>query len=578
MSTLRRILSNPLVQIIPVACLLAVFYIYYVSSLPVRATPEHNILSNSDFSTRDSSGFPTNWQLFPHVPGITYTTPAGYSSKASLRVENTSTSQQGNITITSPEVVVQSGHTYFYKGYYRSSVPFDLIMQQTTVSGATTRAIVHHCLENSEWTTASSTFTADSTLRSVRFIYSLSGTGNIQLSDNYLQTDPTDVAPTTEPILLPNSLPELRLNQSNPILSGNAWSPFSSGDNHAKFSYVKQSTEAPHLRAQLSNYKTGEAKWQHAPIAISPGDASRFAVTYRSDKPVDIVAEYTLANGGRQFVTLRQLLPAVDWTTYRTYLTTPPKATSVVVSAVLRSDGTIDTKDYALNQVPRAGAAEWKRPLLSYTFDDGWASAYLNGAKLLDQANIKATFYLNPSSIDTPGFMTTAQVSSLESNGHELASHGYEHHDFTTLDQSAMNYQLGHANEYFQQIFHMRSVNFAPPFGSTDDQLMFYTQKYYASSRGTQDGINTKQMFSPYNLRVLYVGNGLPLERLKEAVAQAQASHGWLILVYHRIDDNSKGETSTTPAQFKSQLDAVHASGIAVTTVRAALQEVKQQQ
>lgn len=576
MSILRRILLNPLVQIIPITCLLAVVYFHYATSLSTAATSERNILSNSNFAALDSSGFPTDWQLFPHTPGITYTTPAGYASKSSLRVENANPNPQGNITITSPEATVQSGHTYFYKGFYRSSVPFDLIMQQTKTNGTTTHTIVRHYLESSEWTTASSTFTTDDTLRAVRFIYSLSGTGNIQLSDNYLEADPADVAPAAEPTLLPSRIPELRLNQPNPTLP-NKWSTFSSGNNHAKFSHGKQSADTPYLRAQLSGYKDGEAKWQHTPIATSPGDASRFAVTYRSDRPVDIVAEYTLTSGERQFITLRQLLPAIDWTTYRTYLTAPPKATSVVVSAVLRGNGTIDTKDYALNQVPRTGAAEWKRPLLSYTFDDGWASAYQNAVGLLDRADNKATFYLNPSSIDTPSFMTTTQVAALENTGHEIASHGHEHRDFTTLKQPAINYQLGHANNYFRQIFQMQSVNFAAPFGSTDDQLMFYTQKYYASSRSTQDGINMKQTFNPYNLLVLYVGNDMPLTRLKEAIAQTQASHGWLILVYHRIDDNAKGETSTTPTQFESQLDAVRASGIAVMTVKSALQEIREQ-
>jgi peptidoglycan/xylan/chitin deacetylase (PgdA/CDA1 family) len=250
---------------------------------------------------------------------------------------------------------------------------------------------------------------------------------------------------------------------------------------------------------------------------------------------------------------------------------------SVVVSAVLRGNGTTDTRQYALNQIPRVGAAEWKRPILSYTFDDGWASAYKNSIPLFEQAGSKATFYLNPSSIDTPGFMTTAQVAALDSSGHEVASHGYEHHDFTTLNPASTDYQLKYANDYFRQVFHMQSVNFAAPFGGSDDQLIFYARKYYDSLRTTQDGINTKQTFDPYNLRVLYVGNDLSLDRLKEAVAQTQAAHGWLILVYHRIDDSTQGESATPTEEFRSQFDAVRTSGITVITVKAALQEIKQQ-
>jgi peptidoglycan/xylan/chitin deacetylase (PgdA/CDA1 family) len=576
MNEFRRFLLNPFVLIVPVACLVGIFYYHYTSSLATAASPARNILPNSNFATYGHDGFPADWQLFPHTPEVAYTTPAGYTSQTSLRVESTNSNRRGNVTVTSPEVAVQGGHTYFFKSYYRSSVPFDLIAQQTNESGSTTRTIVRRYLASSDWTTASSAFTAGSTLRSVRFIYSLSGAGNLQLSDTYLQADPGNVTPTIEPALLRNNLPGLQPDQSNSTQPTN-WSTFRSGTNEATFKYIQQSTDESYLRTTLSGYKDGEAKWQHTPTPVSTGDAYRFGVTYRGDRPIDIVTEYVLTTGKRQFVTISTLLPAVDWTTYHTYLTAPPDATTVVVNAVLRGNGTIDTKDYTLNQVPRNGAVKWKRPLLSYTFDDGWESAHQNGVRLLDQSNTKATFYINPSSIDTPDFMTTAQVAALESSGHEIASHGYEHRDFTTLNQAAIDYQLGHANKYFRQIFGMQSVNFAAPFGTADAQLTFYARKYYDSSRSTQDGINTKQTFNPYNLLVLYIGNDLPLSRLKEAIAEAQASHGWLILVYHRIDDTTKGETATTPAQFKSQLDAVRASGITVTTVRAALQEIKQQ-
>ena len=572
----RRLLLNPLVLIAPVAFLASIFYYHYTLGQSSASTPPRNILPNNTFLARDTDGFPTKWQLFPHIPGINFTTPAGYASPSSLRVESTNQGQRGNITITSPEANVEAGHTYFYKSYYRSSMPFDLIVQRTDDKGSVTRTIVRRYLASKEWTTASSVITADTSLRSVRFIYSLSGTGNIQVSDTYLQSDPTDVTLPTEPSLRPSSIPSLQQHdQGQKPPSG--WTTFKSGENDAKFNYVSQSSDAPYLRTEVTNYKKGEAKWQYEPISVSPGDAFRFSLTYRSDQPVDVVAEYLLKNDERQFITLSTLLPATDWTTYQTNATAPPDTMSVVITAVVRENGITDTKQYALNQIPRVGSAGWRRPMLSYTFDDGWASAYQNSIALFDRAGSKATFYLNPSSIDTHGFMTSAQVTTLAGSGHEVASHGYEHRDFTTLNPAAIDYQLKYSNDYFRQVFNMQSVNFAAPFGSSDEQLTFYTRKYYDSARSTQDGINTKQTFDPYNLRVLYVGNDLPLDRLKEVIAQTQAAHGWLILVYHRIDTSTQGETATSPEEFRSQFEAVRTSGITVMTVKAALQEIRQQ-
>jgi peptidoglycan/xylan/chitin deacetylase (PgdA/CDA1 family) len=576
MSKLRRLLLNPLVIIAPIACLAGVLYYFYGPSLSAILAPTHNILPNNNFMSQDADGLPTGWQLSAHTPTIKYTTPAGYISPKSLRIENSGIDEKGSVTITSPEAPIKDGRVYHYKSHYRSSVPFDLVAQETYDDGSVSRMIIQRYQATSEWSTASSALFIGPKLRSVRFSYSLSEKGDIQLSDTSLRIDPTDVKPTAIPHLSSHSSSVISLAQSD-ANSAEEWGTFSAGDNHATFSNHRQATDGPFLRTEISAYKNGEAKWHHKPISLSGGDAAQVGLTYRSNQMTDVVAEYVLKNDKRQFVTLTTLLPAANWTTYRTLLTAPPEATSVVITAVLRGEGVVDTKDYTLNSIPQNGTINWKRPLLSYTFDDGWESAYQNGRKLLDQTGAKATFYLNPSSIDTPEFMTTEQVAELHDRGHELASHGYEHRNLTTLNSSAIDYQFKRADDYFRQVFGMNSVNFAAPFGSVDPQLTFYAQKYYTSARGTQDGINTKQSFDPYNLRVLYMGRDTRIERLKEALAQAQASNGWLILVYHRIDEATTSDTSIAPAQFKSHIDTVHASGIPVATVKSALEEIRQQ-
>ena len=576
MSTFRRILLNPFVLIIPVACALGVLYYFYTPSLSAGVTSTHNILPNSDFSSRSPDGFPTGWQLSPRVSGVAYTTPPGYSSQSSLRVESTSPSSKRGTTVASPEASVQGGHTYFYKSYYKSSVPFDLILQKTDTSGIATRMIVRRYPASQEWTTASSAATTDPSSQSVRFLYNLPSTGSLHLSDTYLQADPQDITLPKEPSLAQNSIPELQSGQPEPE-SPAGWNAFHSGTNSAKFESLQQANHTPYLRTELSDYKDGEAKWQHRPIPTSPGDYSQFSVAYRGEGTVELVAEYLLSTGERQFVTLSNLLPTASWLSYQTYITTPPNAASVTVSVVLKSNGAVETKDYSLRKVTQNGARAWQRPLLSYAFDDGWLSAYNNSIARLNRAGQKGTFYINPSSIDTPGFMTTANVAALNTQGHELASHSYEHIDLTRLANTEINHQLQHANDYFRQVFGMQSVNFATPLGNDDAQLQFYARKYYTSMRGTQDGINTKQSFDPYNIQVLYVGKDLSLSRLKETIAQTQAAHGWLILVYHRIDEATADKTSITPDQFNSHIDTIEASDITVMTVNKALQEIKQQ-
>jgi peptidoglycan/xylan/chitin deacetylase (PgdA/CDA1 family) len=252
-------------------------------------------------------------------------------------------------------------------------------------------------------------------------------------------------------------------------------------------------------------------------------------------------------------------------------------ADTMLVTIVQRKNGTITTKDYGIYNITKSGVLTWDKPRLSFTFDDGWESAYTNGATLLNRYGFEGTFYLNPSTIDTANFMTSDQVAELVKNGHEIASHGYEHLNFTTLKRDDINYQFEHASNYFKEVHNMQRVSFAVPFGGNDPQTTFYARKYYASLRGTIDGVNTKQNLDPYNLRVLYVGGSVSPERLSAAIADAKSKNGWLILIYHRVETPAKGETILTPTQFQQQLDTIKNSDITVEPVADVLKVVADQ-
>jgi peptidoglycan/xylan/chitin deacetylase (PgdA/CDA1 family) len=165
----------------------------------------------------------------------------------------------------------------------------------------------------------------------------------------------------------------------------------------------------------------------------------------------------------------------------------------------------------------------------------------------------------------------------LVDDGHEVASHGYKHLNLTTLDRSEIDHQLGYAAQYFSQVHGQSSIDFAAPFGGNDPQVTFYARKYYKSLRGTDAGINTRQNFNPYNLRVLYMGHSVTQARLADEVADTKASNGWLVLVYHRIEPTANSETIVTPTQLLQQLDTIKRSGIIVEPVSTALQEIDDQ-
>lgn len=575
MNNMRRIFLNPLVIIVPLVVAGLFFWQRYTSAVQPINSSAANILPNAGFDDElDAQGLPNGWQLDASTPNVSYTTEPGYESFRLLSLHAAAASAGNNSTLTSPKALVKTGDSYLFKGYYKSTLGFDLLVKQTNEDGTSQLSFIRHYSPSDTWTTMSDTFKVTTPIQAVQYVYSFVDQGNLQLDNLYLEQNASDIVTVSPPQVVKSLQPNPKLVTTDKI--PDKWNSFNSGTNQADFSVIT-SEGTPHLDARLSNYTNGEAKWQYEPAAVHPGQYIQFGVTYKSDRPVDIIAEYILSSGERQFVTLGTLTASKQWLSLTKSLEVPPASTSLSISLVIRGNGTVSTKAYSLDDISKSGVPYWQQPYVSLTFDDGWVSDYSNVADLLNTYRYKGTFYLNPSTIDTAGVMSSEQVSSLESRGHELASHGYEHLNLTALNKQSIQYQLEHAHSYFTQVHDKKTINFASPYGASDAQTAYYVRKFYASQRGTEDGINTRQSFDPYNLKVLYVGNDTPISKLVDSLKQAKQTNGWLILVYHQVTPTGTDATTITPQQFKQQLDTISQNSVAVQPVGDVIQKLGSQ-
>jgi peptidoglycan/xylan/chitin deacetylase (PgdA/CDA1 family) len=412
-------------------------------------------------------------------------------------------------------------------------------------------------------------------------VYRTASKGTLQLDNTYLETKTTGV-------YVPPALRDANMLISNADFSQSiaevplGWATYHAGKNHANFHYVHENNKS-YVSANLTKYKSGEAKWQYNPRPVVTGQAFTFGVSYRSTAPAKLVVEYVLQNGKHQFETLNTLMPAGDWTRYQTEFEAPTGAKTMFVSVVLQANGTLDTDSYALRDSTRSGPHQFENPLISITFDDGWKSISQNAVPIMDKYGYKGTFYLNPSALDTVNFITPEQVNNLTHNGEEVASHGYVHADMTSIDAAQLDEQLRKANDEIHQNFDSHKLSFAAPYGKSDAEVQFYARQYYQSLRTTDSGLNTRQNFDPYNLQVLYISGTTTDKEIRDALADAKAYHGWLILVYHRVQATAgkvtaAGEdTVVTPEIFNHQMQLVERSKLPVKTVRNALSELEKQ-
>jgi len=215
-------------------------------------------------------------------------------------------------------------------------------------------------------------------------------------------------------------------------------------------------------------------------------------------------------------------------------------------------------------------------PLVSVTFDDGWASAYNNGLPLLSKYHVRTTQFLLPGEFDDPNYASIDQAHSMKKAGHEIGSHTVDHKNLTTLDETDVNNQLEVSKSMLQKENLVPAhVNFASPNSAVNDQVIQSVKKSYASHRNTLADIgngmtaadvNLGPVLPRYSIIGFSVRNNTTIDQIKQALDYTKKHNGWLVLVYHQVDDSNE-LFSINKSTFESQLRLVAQSKIKIVTI-----------
>jgi len=128
-----------------------------------------------------------------------------------------------------------------------------------------------------------------------------------------------------------------------------------------------------------------------------------------------------------------QRLDAVP-ATHRPYALTPEEFRALVVEARTSSRRAIP-----VGQVP----SELGGAFYSLTFDDGAASDYETVFPTLGEHGLRATFFVVPTLVETPGFVTWAQLREMLAAGMEVGSHSLTHAFVSGLEPAALRHEFG---------------------------------------------------------------------------------------------------------------------------------------
>jgi hypothetical protein len=242
--------------------------------------------------------------------------------------------------------------------------------------------------------------------------------------------------------------------------------------------------------------------------------------------------------------------------------------------------------------------------VVSLTFDDGWDSQQA-AYTMLAAHSMRGTFYVNSASIDQPGSLTWAQLTSFNAAGNEIGGHTLTHPDLTTLTATQARQEICDDRTNIRS--HGFVVpDFAYPGGAYDsttgggslDVSSIVAGCGYASGRGafglrnitaTNDtrpyatAIPPPQAYkikTPCCINHASFGGSTPTAAaLENYVSHAEsAGGGWVAFVFHRICDNCGGDDpapAMSPAEFQAFLEWLQPRAASGTVVKTVAQVIK---
>jgi peptidoglycan/xylan/chitin deacetylase (PgdA/CDA1 family) len=224
---------------------------------------------------------------------------------------------------------------------------------------------------------------------------------------------------------------------------------------------------------------------------------------------------------------------------------------------------------------------KFKKPVVSFTFDDAPVSAFLNGGNILSKFRFSGTFYVSLSLMSGPDPETRFTVEHLKTaiaQGHEIGGHTYSH-----MDLSKTTSQIGIADikknqvEVEELIPGTKLHNFSYPFGSQTRPLKKYASTRFRSARGIEEGLNGKET-DLYNLKTVKLYERKhSLDYIFRKINEAEKNNGWLIFYTHDVADKYT-DWGCSPTYFEEVVHECSKRGITVATVNEAMNLIEKSQ
>jgi peptidoglycan/xylan/chitin deacetylase (PgdA/CDA1 family) len=104
------------------------------------------------------------------------------------------------------------------------------------------------------------------------------------------------------------------------------------------------------------------------------------------------------------------------------------------------------------------------------TIDDGWDDGYTYALPILQSHGFVATYFVIAGRIDSPGFLSSAQLKALVAAGDEIGDHTMDHVDLARQTAAKLKYEIDAAAARIAQVTGFWPESLAYPSGRVDNQ------------------------------------------------------------------------------------------------------------
>ena len=326
----------------------------------------------------------------------------------------------------------------------------------------------------------------------------------------------------------------------------------------------------------MKQYVDGDAKWYFTPVPVVEDTQYQFSDFYQANVTTQVVVAFDMKDGSSVYQLLGLPAAGATWTQFSTKFSVPLGAKSMSVYHLINKNGTLTIDDANIRAYTPVGLT---RPLVTLTFDDGFVNMFTEVQPLLSKYGFTSTQFIATNFVGQPGYLTRAQLKTLYANGNEIGAHTLTHRDLTKLSAAQVQSELSLSKSRLVQWTGAPVTDFAFPEGLYNDSVLTTTKAQFTASRGIEDGLNGKDDFARYHIKVQNIYASTSAAQVADWVKQAQMTNTWLVLTYHSVDPDiysvyDSGIYNIVPTLLDQHLSAIKKSGVTVTNMDKALAEL----